>query len=328
MEARKLGFTDLDITTIGLGAWAMGGAGWKYGWGEQDDNESIQTIHRAIDVGINWIDTAAVYGLGHSEEVVGKALKGLPGKPYIFTKCGRIGDRNNNLYSDLRRESVLKEVDDSLRRLQVDVIDLYQLHWPKPLEQIEEAWDTIAGLVKTGKVRYAGVSNFSVKQMKRIQDIHPIASLQPPYSMLKRWVEEDQLEFCAQNNIGVIVYSPMQKGLLTGKITKERMQNMSESDHRCLDPIFNEPELSVNLDFVESLKPITEKDGGTLAQLALAWVLRRPEVTAAIVGSRKPSQIEETVQAGNWTLTDEDIELIENLLSQRKDSLRQLNENS
>ena len=194
MEARKLGFTDLDITTIGLGAWAMGGAGWKYGWGEQDDNESIQTIHRAIDVGINWIDTAAVYGLGHSEEVVGKALKGLPGKPYIFTKCGRIGDRNNNLYSDLRRESVLKEVDDSLRRLQVDVIDLYQLHWPKPLEQIEEAWDTIAGLVKTGKVRYAGVSNFSVKQMKRIQDIHPIASLQPPYSMLKRWVEEDQLE--------------------------------------------------------------------------------------------------------------------------------------
>jgi aryl-alcohol dehydrogenase-like predicted oxidoreductase len=321
MQTRKLGWTDLNLSPIGLGTWAIGGGGWKYGWGPQDDQESIATIRHALDLGINWIDTAAVYGLGHSEEVVGKAIKGFKEKPIIATKCGLVWDKEGNISNRLKKESICSEVNASLRRLDVEVIDLYQIHWPIPDEDIEEAWGAIADLVKEGKIRYAGVSNFSVKQLKRIQPIHPVASLQPPYSMLERGIEKELLDYCSANNIGVIVYSPMQKGLLTGKLTQERIQNLPEDDHRRGDPHFQEPELSANLELVEGLRSIAEKSGRTVAQLAIAWVLRRPEVTAAIVGARRPSQIEETVVAGEWMLSEEDIVAIEVLLDKRQKAL-------
>ncbi len=294
MRKRKLGWTDLELTVIGFGSWALGGGGWESGWGPQDDEESIAAIHRALDLGINWIDTAAVYGLGHSEEIIAKALRGMSEKPIIATKCGLVWNEKGEVFGCLKRDSIRKEVEDSLRRLEVEVIDLYQIHWPDPDPDIEEAWSTMADLVKEGKIRYAGVSNFNVEQMKRIEKIHPIASLQPPYSMIMRDIEKEILPYCAEKNMGVIVYSPMQKGLLTGKFTPERVKNLPPDDHRRSDPQFNEPLLSINLELVEKLKPIAEKHGRTLAQLAIAWVLRRPEVTAAIVGTRRPSQIEET----------------------------------
>ncbi|MBA7503845.1 Aldo-keto reductase YhdN [subsurface metagenome] len=318
MKTRKLGWTDLNLSNIGLGTWAIGGSGWKFSWGPQDDRESISAIHRALDLGINWIDTAAIYGLGHSEEIVGKAIRGLRDKPIIATKCGRLGDRKGNLFGRLKKESIRSEVEASLKRLKIEVIDLYQIHWPEPDEDIEEAWTTLGDLIKEGKIRYAGVSNFNIKQLKRVQPIHPVASFQPPYSMLERGIEGKILQYCSANNIGVIVYSPMQKGLLTGKFTRERVQNLPEDDHRRIDPRFQEPELSVNLKLVEDLRPITEKSGRTLAQLAIAWVLRHPEVTAAIVGARRPSQIEETVVAGDWVLSKEDVAAIEVLLDRRQ----------
>lgn len=318
MKTRKLGWTDLNLSNIGLGTWAIGGSGWKFSWGPQDDRESISAIHRALDLGINWIDTAAIYGLGHSEEIVGKAIRGLRDKPIIATKCGRLGDRKGNLFGRLKKESIRSEVEASLKRLKIEVIDLYQIHWPEPDEDIEEAWTTLGDLIKEGKIRYAGVSNFNIKQLKRVQPIHPVASFQPPYSMLERGIEGKILQYCSANNIGVIVYSPMQKGLLTGKFTRERVQNLPEDDHRRIDPRFQEPELSVNLKLVEDLRPITEKSGRTLAQLAIAWVLRHPEVTAAIVGARRPSQIEETVVAGDWVLSKEDAAAIEALLDRRQ----------
>lgn len=322
MQKRKLGWTDLEFTTIGLGTWAMGGGDWQFSWGPQDDKESIDSIHRALDIGVNWIDTAPVYGLGHSEEILGDGLQGLSKKPLVATKCCRLWDGNGRIYGSLKKKSVRAEAEASLKRLKLDVIDLYQIHWPDPEEEIEEGWDTIAGLVKKGKIRYAGVSNFNVEQMKRIQPIHPIASLQPPYSMLRRYVEGELLGFCAENNIGVIAYSPMQKGLLTGKVTKERIENFAENDHRRNDPMFHEPQISVNLKFIEDLRPIAEKHGKTLAQLAIAWVLRRPEVTSAIVGARRPSQIEETAVSGDWALSDEDIVTIETLLEEREEALK------
>lgn len=315
MQTRKLGYTDLYLTTIGLGTWAMGGGDWKFSWGPQDDADSIATIHRALDLGINWLDTAAVYGLGHSEELVGKALAGMKEKPLIATKCGRVWDAQGNIGSDLSRAGIERECEDSLRRLKVEVIDLYQIHWPIPDEQIEEAWSAMADLVKAGKVRYIGVSNFSVAQLKRIQPIHPVASLQPPYSMLRREVEAELLPYCQQNQIGVIVYSPMQKGLLTGKVTREWVAALPEDDHRKRDPMFNEPRISQILELVEFLKTIADKHGRSLAELAIAWTLRRPELTAAIVGARRPSQIEETVRAGDWIIPEEDIKAIEERLS-------------
>ena len=324
MRTRKLGWTELDLTTVGFGAWAIGGGGWKFGWGPQDDEKSIAAIHRAIDLGINWIDTAAVYGLGHSEEVVGKAVKGLRDKIFIATKCCRVWDKNGNLSGCLKKESIRSEIEASLKRLQIDVIDLYQVHWPDPEEEIEEGWGTIADAIKEGKIRYAGVSNFSVKHIKRCQPIHPVASLQPPYSMLERRAEKELLEYCAANDIGVVAYSPMVKGLLTGKITPERIKNMPEDDHRRNDPRFLEPQLSMNLELVEELRPIAEKNGKTLAQLAIAWVLRRPELTAAIVGTRNPSQIEETVAATDWELSEEDIAAVNALLKERKEALDQI----
>ncbi len=321
MQTRKLGQTGLKLATIGLGTWAIGGGGWKYSWGPQDDRESIYTIRHALEVGINWIDTAPVYGLGHAEKVVGKAIKELRDKPIIATKCGLVWNKDGSVSGCLKKESIRSEVEASLRRLSIDVIDLYQIHWPIPDENIEEAWSAIADLIKEGKARYAGVSNFSVGQLRRIQPIHPVASLQPPYSVLERGIEEELLDYCSANNIGVIVYSPMQKGLLTGKFTRERVQNLPEDDHRRKDLHFQEPELSANLKLVEGLRSIAEKSGRTVPQLAIAWCLRHPEVNAAIVGARRPSQIEETVIAGEEVLSKEDIAAIEMLLDKRKKAL-------
>ncbi len=320
MKTRKLGWTDLNLSVIGLGTWAIGGP-WTWGWGPQDDRESIATILHALEMGVNWVDTAPIYGLGHSEEIVGRAIEGLRDKPIVATKCGPVWDKNGNISNRLKKESIRSEVEASLKRLKLDVIDLYQIHWPIPDEDVEEAWRTIADLVDKGKIRYAGVSNFNVEQLERIQDIHPIASLQPPYSMLRREIEDELLGFCAANDIGVVVYSPMEKGLLTGKFSRERVQNLPEDDHRGKDTRFQEPELSANLELVEGLRSIAEKRGKTVAQLAIAWILRRPEVTAAIVGARHPYQIEETIAAGEWTLSGEDIAAVDVLLDKRRKAL-------
>jgi aryl-alcohol dehydrogenase-like predicted oxidoreductase len=319
MQTRKLGHSDLHLTTVGMGTWAIGGGKWAYGWGPQDDADSIAAIHRALDLGINWIDTAAVYGLGHAEEVVGQAIAGRRDEVIIATKCGRRWDESGAIHSRLKAESVRHEAENSLRRLNVETIDLYQIHWPDPEDKdIEEGWGVIADLIREGKVRYGGVSNFSVAQLKRVQAIHPVASLQPPYSMIVRGTEKELLPYCAANGIGVIAYSPMQAGLLTGKFTRERVASLADGDWRRQNPHFQEPELSANLELVEGLRPIAERNGRTLAQLAIAWVLRRPEVTAAIVGARRPSQIEETAAAGDWVLSAEDIAEIDALLAKRE----------
>lgn len=318
METCRLGYSDLHLTRIGLGTWAIGGGGWDFGWGPQDDARSLVTIDRALELGINWIDTAAVYGFGHSEEIVGQAVAGRRNEVIIATKCGRVWDEGSTTpYGRLTAENVRQEAEDSRRRLGVDVIDLYQIHWPDPEEQIEEAWATIAELIEEGKVRYGGVSNFSVEQLERIRPIHPVASLQPPYNMLARDIEEDLLPYCAENDIGVVAYSPMMSGLLTGKYDRESIQNLPDDDWRKDSTQFTDPELSANLELIEGLRPIAERQGKTLAQLAIAWVLRRPEVTAAIVGARRPDQIEETVKAGGWQLSEEDLVEIESLLEER-----------
>ena len=317
MQKRRLGNTDLELTTVGLGAWAMGGP-WLYGWGPQDDDESIATVLRAMDEGVNWIDTAAIYGHGRSESVVGRALKQMSQKPLVATKCGLCWDEQHERIPRLKAQSIRTECHDSLRRLGIDTIDLYQIHWNQPQEDIEEGWTEMARLVEEGKVRYIGVSNFEVEQIRRLQKIHPVASLQPPYSMLHREVEDELLGYCGKNNIGVIVYSPMQRGLLTGKFDAERVANLPEGDHRKANPDFQQPQFDATLQLVEQLRPIAERNGRTLAQLAISWVLRRPEVTAAIVGARKPSQITETAPASDWELSEKDIEEIEQLLAKRE----------
>jgi Predicted oxidoreductases (related to aryl-alcohol dehydrogenases) len=324
MQTRKLGYTDLYLTTVGLGTWAIGGGGWAYGWGPQDDTDSIRAIQRALDLGINWIDTAAVYGLGHSEEIVGKAIRGRRDQVIIATKCGLVWDEGSTTpYGRLKAWSVRQEVEASLRRLGVDVIDLYQIHWPNPDEDIEEAWATIADLVREGKIRYAGVSNFSVEQMKRIQPIHPIASLQPPYNMLRRDIEAEILPFCAANNIGVIVYSPMASGVLTEKFSRQWVASLPDDDWRKkYSGHLQEPELSANLALVEGLKAIAARYGRTVSQLAIAWTLRRPEVTAAIVGARRPEQIEQTASAADWALPPEVLAEIDDLLARRAEALK------
>lgn len=324
MKKNKLGWTDLEFTSIGLGTFAIGGPDWAAGWGPQDDNDSIGTIRQALELGINWIDTAPVYGLGKAEEIVCKAIKDLKIKPFIATKCGLVWDKHRNISGRLKKESVRKEVEASLRRLGVDVIDLYQIHWPDPDENLEEAWSTMYDLVYEGKVRYIGVSNCDVAQLERIKDIHPVASLQPPYSMIIRDVEDEILPYCKSNNIGVIPYSPMQRGLLTGKYTKENVQKLDKKDHRLGEPYFQEPELSINLKFIDRLKPIAAKYDRSLAQQALVWVLRRAEITAAIVGARRPSQIEETVTAGDWLLEESDINIIDRLLKEREEEINSL----
>ncbi|MBN1803976.1 MAG: aldo/keto reductase [Sedimentisphaerales bacterium] len=322
MQMRKLGFTDLNLTTVGLGTWAIGGP-WQFGWGPQDDDEAIGAILASLDAGINWIDTAPIYGLGHSEELVGKALKQTKQKPIIATKCSLLWNDKREKVSCLKARSIRRECHDSLERLGVETIDLYQIHWPDPQEDIEEAWEEMAKLVEEGKVRYLGVSNFNVEQIKRLRKIHPVASLQPPYSMLHREAEDELLAYCEQNDIGVIVYSPMQRGLLTGKFSPERLSGLPLDDHRRRSPDFHEPQFTATLQFVEKLKQIAERTGKTLAQLSISWVLRRPEVTAAIVGARRPEQIIETAPASDWDLSKEDIEQIEQLLTVRMDSLRE-----
>jgi aryl-alcohol dehydrogenase-like predicted oxidoreductase len=322
MQTRQLGRSDLNLTTVGLGTWAIGGGDWDFGWGPQDDKESIAAIRRALELGINWIDTAAIYGLGHAEEIVAKAITGRRDEVIVATKCGlRWRSGSTTPFGQLDAESVREEAEASLKRLNTEVIDLYQIHWPNPDKDIEEAWTAIAKLLEQGKVRYAGVSNFNVTQLKRVQALHPVTSLQPPYNMLERGVEDEVLEYCVANHIGIVVYSPMKAGLLTGKYTKERVANLPDGDWRRGSDEFKEPRLSVNLNLIEQLKPIAERNDISLGQLAIAWVLRRPEVTAAIVGARRPQQIEETIEAGDQMLSQQDIEQIQNLLEEHRRSV-------
>ena len=314
-EIRQLGNSDMHLTPIGYGAWAIGGGNWEFAWGAQDDDESVRTIERALDSGINWIDTAAIYGLGHSEEVVAKALKNSPHKPYVFTKCSMRWFPDRRIYRSLKAGSLQEEIEDSLRRLRVDAIDLYQIHWPNPEDEIEEGWEMLAKLKEQGKVRYIGVSNFNVAQMKRIQKIAPITSLQPPYSLLRRDIEAEILSFCKQNNIGVINYSPMVSGLLTGKMTAERVKNLPEDDWRRRSPNFNEPKLSKNLKLVELLREIGRQHGVEPGVVAIAWTLRHPAITAAIVGARRPDQIDGILPAAKFRLNEGEIARIEKFLS-------------
>jgi aryl-alcohol dehydrogenase-like predicted oxidoreductase len=304
---RTLGNSDLHLTPIGFGAWAIGGGNWEFAWGHQEDSESIEAIHRALDLGINWVDTAAIYGLGHSEEVVGRALKGYSGpKPYVFTKCSMRWHADRTIYRSLKSASVREEVDASLRRLQVETIDLYQIHWPNPEEEIEEGWETLSRLKEEGKVRWIGVSNFSVDQMERIQKIAPITSLQPPYSMLRRAIEQEQLPYTEANGIGVINYSPMVSGLLTGAMTAERIAAFPQDDWRRRAIEFNEPRLSRNLSLVELLRTIGNEHNVSPGVVAIAWTLHHPAVTAAIVGGRSAKQVEGVAHALHFRLSEDE----------------------
>ena len=321
MRTRTLGLTGEELTTIGLGTWALGGGDWAYGWGPQEDAKSIEAIHRALDLGINWIDTARIYGLGHAEEVVGKAIGGRRRDIFLATKCSRWWDADGKIYGKLDAASVRDECESSLRRLKVDVIDLYQIHWPYPRDQVEEGWTTIAELISEGKVRYGGVSNFNLEQLKRVQAIHPVASLQPPYNMMRRDVENEILPYCAENDIGVLAYSPMMSGLLTGKYGHKAVDDLPDEDWRRKSPHFQEPERSVNFELADRLKPIAERNHLTLSQLSIAWVLRRDDVTSAIVGARRADQIEETAPAGDAILPTDDIQEIAELLDWRDAAL-------
>jgi len=313
MQTKQLGNSDMQLTPIGIGAWAIGGGGWAFGWGPQDDNESVDAMREALDRGVNWIDTAAVYGLGHSEEVVAQALQGRAAKPYVFTKCERVWNENREIGKSLKAESIRREVEDSLRRLQLDVIDLYQIHWPEPAEDIEEGWTEMARLKEQGKVRYIGVSNFNVEQMERAQKIAPITSLQPPYSLLSPEIEESILPFAGKNNIGVIVYSPMKSGLLTGAMTRERIAAMPDDDFRKRTPQFQEPKLTKNLELVERMREMGQRHGRTPGEVAIAWTLRRPEVTAAIVGMRSGKQVDGVIGAMDFRLTAEEVSDLEGM---------------
>ena len=310
ISLRTLGNSDLAISPIGFGAWAIGGGDWQYSWGPQDDNDSVAAIHRALDLGVNWIDTAAIYGLGHSEEVVGRALKTSSHKPYIFTKCSMRWRGDGTIYNSLKADSVAEEVEASLRRLGVETIDLYQVHWPNPDDEIEEGWEALKRLREQGKLRWIGVSNFSVEQMKRALKIAPITSLQPPYSMLRRAVEAEILPFTRANGIGVINYSPMVSGLLTGKMTAARAAALPADDWRRRNVEFNEPNLSRNLRLVELLREIGNGHGVSPGAVAVAWTLHHPAITAAIVGGRSAKQVEELAPALRFRLSQEEYEEI------------------
>lgn len=302
---RTLGNSDLRLTPIGFGAWAIGGGNWEFAWGPQDDSQSVAAIHRALDLGINWIDTAAIYGLGHSEEIVGQAVKTWPGpKPFVFTKCSMRWHADRSIYRSLKAGSLAEELEGSLRRLGVETIDLYQIHWPNPDEEIEEGWETLARFQKQGKVRWIGVSNFSVEQMKRAQAIAPIASLQPPYSMLRPAIEKEILPFTQASNIGVINYSPMVSGLLTGAVTAERVAAFPADDWRRKSIEFNEPRLSRNLRLVELLREIGSAHGVLPGVVAVAWTLHNPAITAAIVGGRSGKQVEGLAPALEFRLSE------------------------
>jgi aryl-alcohol dehydrogenase-like predicted oxidoreductase len=303
MKTNRLGNSDLFITPVGFGAWAIGGSGWEFAWGGQDDNDSIAAIREGLDAGINWIDTAAVYGLGHSEEVVARALEGMNNRPYVFTKSSMVWDEQRQIGHSLKAESIRRECEASLRRLKVDVLDLYQIHWPNPEEDIEEGWATMAKLKEEGKVRYIGVSNFDVGQMRRVSAIAPITSLQPPYSLVRREVEKEILPFASREEIGVIAYSPMASGLLTGAMSRERIERLPADDWRRTNRDFKEPLLSRNLRLVSLLRTIGVRHGRTPAEVAVAWVLHNPAVTAAIVGARRPGQIKAVAGAAGFRLS-------------------------
>ncbi len=310
MQTRRLGNSDMEITSLGFGSWAAGGGNWAFGWGPQDDAESIAAIHRALDLGVNWIDTAAVYGLGHSEEVVARALRGRARKPFVFTKCSMVWDKDRRVGSSLKADSIRRECEASLRRLETDRIDLYQIHWPNPDRDVEEGWGTLARLKEEGKVRFIGVSNFSVSQLRRAQKIAAVTSLQPPYSAIHPEVEREVLPFCKEQGIGVIAYSPMQAGLLTGGMNKERVASFAQDDWRRGSADFQEPRLSRNLRLQELFAGIGSRHGHSAAVVALAWVLRRPEVTGAIVGARRPSQVDGFAAALEFRLAPEEVEEI------------------
>jgi aryl-alcohol dehydrogenase-like predicted oxidoreductase len=303
MTTKPLGNSDMHLTPLGVGAWAMGGGGWAFGWGAQDDQDSIRATRAALDRGMNWIDTAAIYGIGHSEVVTGQAIQGLAQKPYVFTKCSRLADAEGKPYGCLKAASVRKECEDSLRRLRVDAIDLYQIHWPLPEEDIEEGWTTMAELQAEGKARWIGVSNFSAAQMKRAQAIAPITSLQPPYSMISPESEAEILPHARATGVGVIVYSPMKNGLLSGRMTKERVASLDEGDWRRRNPAFQEPALSRNLELVELLREIGAGHGRTPGEVAIAWTLANEAVTAAIVGVRSAEQVEGVIGAMEFRLS-------------------------
>ena len=305
VETKQLGNSDMSITPVGFGAWALGGTGWPGAWGQQDDRESIAAIHRALELGVNWIDTAAVYGLGHSEEVVARALVEWPGpRPYVFTKCGLRSDGSGKIREVLKADSIRRECENSLRRLRVETIDLYQIHWPvDDTTELGEGWAAMAQLHREGKVRWIGVSNFNVEEMKRAQAIAPITSLQPPYSLIRRDIEDEILPFCHREGIGVIVYSPMASGLLTGKMTRERITELPDDDWRKRDPSFQEPRLSEHLALVERLRAIGAQCGRLPGEVAIAWTLGHPAVTGAIVGARSAKQADGVMNAGTLRLT-------------------------
>jgi aryl-alcohol dehydrogenase-like predicted oxidoreductase len=315
MKTRALGNSDLKITPIGFGAWAIGGSGWAFGWGAQDDADSVAAIHEAIDLGVNWIDTAAVYGLGHSEEVVARALDGVKNRPFVFTKCARIWDEKRQIGKSLKADSIRRECEASLRRLNVDIIDLYQIHWPEPDEDVEEGWSTLVKLKQEGKVRWIGVSNFNVEHMKRAQAIAPITSLQPHYSLVNRKIEAEILPYTAANNIGVIAYSPMASGLLTGAMTRERIASLPPDDWRRNNRSYQEPLLTRNLKLVDLLREIAGRHGSTPGAVAVSWVLRKPAVTGAIVGARRPGQLKELVGAADLQLGADDLAAVERFLA-------------
>jgi aryl-alcohol dehydrogenase-like predicted oxidoreductase len=315
LSTRQLGNSDLHLTRVGFGAWAIGGGNWEFAWGAQDDQESVKTIERALDLGINWIDTAAIYGLGHSEEIVAQALKHASKKPYVFTKCSMRWMPDRKIYRSLKAGSLQEEIEASLARLRVDTIDLYQIHWPDPVDEIEEGWEMLAKFQQQGKVRYIGVSNFNVEQIKRVQKIAPVTSLQPPYSLLNRDVEAEILPYCLEQNIGVINYSPMSSGLLTGKMTAERIETMPDDDWRKRSANFKEPKLSRNLKLVELLREIADKHGVEPGVVATAWTLANPAVTAAIVGARRPDQVNGTIAAAGFVLEREEVKKIGEFLS-------------
>lgn len=319
METRTLGNSDMHITRVGYGAWAVGGSGWQFAWGSQDDEDSIAAIHRSLELGVNWIDTAAVYGLGHSEEVVGRALRSWSGpRPYVFTKCGLRWDAQGNVQKVLKRDSIRREAEDSLRRLSVDVIDLYQIHWPPDPDsaELEEGWSTMDDLKREGKVRWIGVSNFSVSQLRRAKTIAPVTSLQPPYSLVHREVEDDILPYCLREGIGVIVYSPMASGLLTGAMTRERAVKLPKDDWRKGHPDFTEPNLSRNLGLVDRLREIANRHSRSVGEVAIAWTLRHPAVTGAIVGARNARQAEGVMRAGDLRLNDKEVNELEEFFAE------------
>lgn len=316
LPTKTLGNSDLKLTPIGFGAWAIGGGNWDFAWGAQDDAESIRAIHQALDEGINWIDTAAVYGLGHSEEIVGQAVRSSSYEPLIFTKCSMRWDAERKIYRSLKAASVVEELEGSLKRLGVETIDLYQIHWPNPEGEIEEGWAELAKQQKAGKIRWIGVSNFNVAQMKRVQAIAPITSLQPPYSMLRRDIEADILPYCQENKIGVINYSPMVSGLLTGRMSAERVAAMPADDWRRKAAEFNEPKLTRNLKLVEVLREIGAAHGVQPGVVAVAWTLHHPAITAAIVGGRSGEQVTGLAPALHFRLSTEEFDSIGKFLNE------------